>query len=237
MGGVMKGVGGAVGGLAGGLLGGVGQGGLLGGLASGMGKSNNKDAIIGLLNDDKGKPEYPGFKSMVDPSTGFLDPKYQLKNDLDTQALDKIQEQALSEGPSKWAQMAEAKGKSDAAAQSQGAIADAASRLSMKGGLSSGAQERLAMGGAANALKAQQDVGANIGLQDEQMKQAALASLPGMQIQKSQFGQGVNQYNIGNVLSQNQAEQNAALERYKNDMAAYGAKKSALATAMGGKKG
>lgn len=221
------------GGAAGGLLGGVSSG-----LAGGMGKGGNTDALIGLLNDETGKPKYPGFTSMIDPSTGFLDPKYQLKNTLDTAALDKLQEQALSEGPSKWAQLAEATQKSQAASQSKGAIEDAASRLAMRGGLSSGAAERLGQAGAGQTLAAQQDIGGKIAIQDELNKQAALAALPGLQQSKSQFGLGIDQYNIGNVLSQKQQEEMAKLAEYQEQMKGYAAKKAGLATlAGGGKKG
>lgn len=233
MGGVTKAIGKPVGGLVGGLLGGIQSG-----VGSQMDKGGSTGALMGLLNDETGKPKYPGFTSMIDPSTGFLDEKYQLKNTLDTAALDKLQEQALSEGPSKWAQLAEATQKSQAASQSQGAVADAASRLAMRGGLSSGASERLGQAGAAQSLAAQQDIGGKISIQDELNKQAALAALPGLQQSKAQFGLGIDQYNIGNVLSQKQQEEAAKLADYQEQMKGYAAKKAGLATlAGGGKKG
>lgn len=246
VGNVVKGAGNLYGSAIGGTVGG-GFGNAIGGMFN---KGGNKDAIMGILNDKSNMPQYPGFHSMVNPSTGFLDDKYNLKSTLDTQALDKIQSQALSSGPSTWAQLQNQNigtqaglAKSNAASQSQGATADAMSHLAMKGGLSSGAQERVGQSGIAQNLAAQQGIGAqsdqalqNVALNDEQMKQSALASLPGMQMAKEQYGQNLNQANIGNVLSQNQQEQMAKMAEYQAQMQAYGAQKSAQATALGGGK-
>ena len=155
---------------------------------------------------------------------------------LDKTGLNEIQNRALTKGPSAWATMAgqqadvnTAQQKSQAGAAGAGAQADARAGLAMRGGLSGGARERLAMGGANNQMNNMQSINAqnasakgNIGLQDEQQKQSMLMQLPGMQLaslqpemQKAgawqsmaQQEQGLtnqnNQYNTG---AQNQAAQ------------------------------
>lgn len=245
----MGGFGTKIGGAVGQGLGLYGGGGLLG-----KGQTPEQKAdLMNLLNDETGKPKYPGFQSLLDKETGLLPEKYMLKSELDTQALDKLQSEALGAGPSTWAQLQldmqsadQAKTLDNLAKQAQGGVAGAQAQLAMKGGLSSGASERLSAGGARDLLAAQQGAqgaGAQqkLGIlaQDAATKQAILQSLPGMQIAKSGYGADVDKYNLGNVFSQKQQEEMAKLADYQEQMKGYAAKKSGLATIMGGggKKG
>lgn len=241
MGGVIKSVGGGLGNLVGGVAGNA-LGGLSNSFFNSSGKQEAKNHAIDMINDESGKPN-DVYKTFLGQN-GMLADQYQLNTPLDHQALDALQAKALNEGPSKWAQLAGQQAqtqadqnKSLAASQSQGAIADAASSLARKGGLTSGASERLAMGGANAAMGAQQNVGAqlsdqnqNIGIQDELQKQQALAMLPGMQQQASQYNLGLEQYNKGKPID-------LAMQDYQQQMQAYAAKKAGLASLGSGKKG
>lgn len=245
MGGFTKNVGSAIGTN----LGLYGGGGLLG-----KGQSpEQKAGLMGLLNDESGKPQYPGFTSLLDKETGLLPEKYQLSGSLDTQALDKLQAEALSDSPSSWAQLQlqmqqadQAKGLDDLAKQASGGAATAQSQLAMKGGLSSGAAERIAGGAqkellsasqAAKSAGSQQRLG--VLAQDAATKQALLQTLPGLQQAKSGFQLDIDKYNLGNVFNQHQMAEQAKLQDYAEQMKGYAAKKSGLATVMGGggKKG
>lgn len=168
-------------------------------------------------------------------NTGELDKRLSGIN-LDKTGLNEIQNRALDKGPSAWAQMASQQQnqqseqqKSQAQGQGAGAQADARAGLAMRGGLQSGARERLAMGGANNQMNNMQSINAqnaqaqgNIGLQDQENKNSMLMQLPGMQLaslqpemQKAgawqsmaQNEQGLtNQNNLANMGAQNQANQ------------------------------
>jgi len=232
-----------VGGTIGKGLGLYGGGGLLG-----KGQTPGQQAdLMNLLNDETGKPKYAGFTSMLDKETGLLPDKYKLLAGLDSEAAaKKFQEEALSAGPTTWAQLQlqqqaaeQAKGLDTLAKQAQGGVAGAQSRLAMRGGLSSGAAERLAGGGARDLLAAQQAAqGAGeqqkLGIlaQDAATKQAMLSKAADM-------GIDVGKYNLGNVYQQKQMEEAAKLQDYQEQMKAYAAKKAGMATILGGggKKG
>ncbi len=220
--------------------------------AIGKGPKDNSD-LANLMNDESGKPSYPGFTSLLDKETGLLPEKYKLAGQLDTAALDKLQSEALSQGPTSWAQLQldkqaqeQALGLDKLAKQASGGVADVQSRLAMRGGLSSGAAERAARGGMRGLLEGQQAAQAageqqKLGIlsQDAAAKMNLLQQLPGMQLQKSGFGVDIDKFNLGNTFQQKQMEEQAKLAAYQEQMKAYAAKKAGLATAMGGggKKG
>lgn len=164
----------------------------------------------------KARPQYPGYTSILDDN-GSLRNNYSLKaqptvtmgsnlGELDTRmngiqlnkdGLNAIRSRALSSGMSPWAslmmdrQRMEESGNVDRAAGEQaGAEASARSNLAMRGGLSSGARERLARYGARDMMKAKSDIynrGASdrlgIQVQDENQKLDLLKGLPGMELQ------------------------------------------------------
>ena len=225
---------------AGKTLGLYGGGGLLG-----KGQSQEeKDQLLNLINDDTGMPTYEGYTSLVDPSTGLLPEQYQLKSALSKDVLDKLQSEGLAEGPSTWAQLQldmqaadQAKTLQDLAASSQGQASNAASNLAMRGGVSSGAQERIQSGALKNLLAQEQEAkqaGAQqkLGIlsQDEQTKLGILQNLPNV----ANYYTGVDQYNIGNLLNDYGQKEASKLAQYQEQMKAYAAKKAGLATLYGG---
>lgn len=117
---------------------------------------------------------------------------------------DQFKEFATSTTESPWAIAArqklgveESRRKGDIIAQSQGATAQAQSNLAMRGGLSSGARERIQAGGARDVLFGRQNLsgealrgGVDIGLRDAAAKQGALGDL-------TRLGTGISEFNVG----------------------------------------
>lgn len=190
-----------------------------------VGKKAQEDALDSAENDRRlrlltTEVKRPDFISNLDPTTGNMKDQYQVKAgqidplksnigeldqrmsgiQLNKQGLEAIRGRALQQGPSAWANMAEAKQRqeegqqrSQGAAQGATAQAQARSQLAMRGGLSGGARQRLAMQGARDTASAGQQIGAqgqsaraSIGLQDEQTKNQMLSQLPGMELQALQ---------------------------------------------------
>lgn len=179
----------------------------------------------------------------------LLPDSYQLAGNLDTQALEYLQNQALTEGPSAWRQLMGQQmdlqrgvRQDQLAQQAATQAAQAQDQLAMRGGLRGGQAERLASMGAREKLHggqrlasefAQQAMGYDI--QDEANRQNILSALPGMQMQKAQYETGIQQYNIDKALAEEAAKRDFELQKYKEQMSAWGAKETADATEKGGK--
>lgn len=213
------------------------------------------------LNPD-GSPIRPDFQSLRDPNTGLLKEQYQLTDqgpiNVDQRAMDELRSQALSAGPSKYAQMAYDKQAleqedqlNQSRAQSAGAQAQSQAALMMSGGLSSGARERLAASGDRNQMMAAQQVSrqgqldrANIGLNDANLKNQMLNSTVANDLkmadvanQNRAYSTDIQKANLGNSIQDATNEQLFNMERYKNQMQAWGANKQADATARAGSGG
>jgi len=198
------------------------------------------------------------WQSQLDEN-GNIKPQYQLSWGQDvnpnTQAIEELRKRALATGPSAWSQLAtqqqglEEQGLKNATQrQASAAQAQARSSLASKYGLSSAAQERLAKSGMREQMAGLQNVGfqgaqarGNIGLQDEQMRQQMLTSLPGMENQLAQIGlqnkQGnlaSQQFNIQNSINENNAKRLFDTNQYNEGMKAWAAKAQGDAMAGGG---
>lgn len=246
MGGVGKTVGAGLGGMFGGLPGafaGSKAGGMFGGGAGGAG---------GFYVDPGPRPEYNQYRSILgdgglinkqdlNMKVGALGPGYQA-----------FQDRALAApGTSAWEQMAMNKQALEQQKAAQGAIesgqarsAEARGQLARRGGLSSGARERLAKGSMKDILMAQQGVGqagqaarADIGLQGEQQRLAALGQLPGMEASRRGEETSAQQFNIQNALAQKAAEEQARILEYQEKMKAYAAAQQANAIGASGPGG
>lgn len=168
---------------------------------------------------------------------------------IDPSGLQAFKGQALSKGPSQWATQANAqqealsKNALDMGAKSVvGQGATARSQLAMRGGLSGGARERVAMEGQNNFMNMAQGVGQQkstnqmqIGMNDQQNKLQMMSQLPGMQQNAAQFQSNQNQFNTGAQMANNQSRNAFDLGQYQSQMAAYGAGQTAAATAQAGK--
>lgn len=114
--------------------------------------------------------------------------------------LDALRNSALRSGPSPWATMAMQKTGADAAAARQkvtrdvaGQGATASTALAMRGGLQSGARERMARQAGMSRLNLNQDVARQeagnrmqIGINDEQNRMSNLSMLPGAEMQMAE---------------------------------------------------
>lgn len=157
-------------------------------------------------NLDPKMPERPQITSLLNPDTGMLKQQYLLnaqpdvnvgKLDVNTTALNELQNRGLSQGPSTYANilgqqqaLGEQNALSDVARSNAGASSSAYSQAASHGGLSTGGRERLATLGQNNLAAGQQGVlragmgqRLDIGAQDEAQKLGILQSLPGMQAQ------------------------------------------------------
>lgn len=207
------------------------------------------------LNPD-GSPKRPEFATMVDPATGQLSTQYQLKNQLlDPNSLEgfqAIKKLAMSEGPSKAAQLQNQQvllnrtGQINAAAeQGAGAQAQARNAMAMRGGYSSGGAANLGRQSMKDILMAKQGAygQANQGLldvakNDESMKNQMLQTYAGAEgniaNKNLDLSNSANQYNIGNLLKEKDLERNYNLETYKTAADKWAAEKQSEATRASG---
>lgn len=207
-------------------------------------------------------PKMPELESLLDPSTGLLKDQYQMKwaGDInpDMRGIEAFRDRALSTGPSSWATAALDKQKLEEqslrdSTQQQGASAAAQARSGMASryGLSPAAAERLAKSQMRNQMMGMQNVAmsgakarADIGLQDEQMKNQFLQALPGQENAladiafKNRQGQmGVDSTNIQGAIAQKSAADQAAMTKYQEQMKAYAANQNAQAMRESGSGG
>lgn len=201
------------------------------------------------------QPAAPSFDTVFNPASMSIGPEAQQLlsgNNLDMSGINKFQAQADQQGPSNWAQQAgnqqnylamQAKDQGAATVAGQGAGARAA--LASRGGLSAGAAERTAQGGANNYLNMIQGVNnqtaqnqMQIGMNDEQNKISMMSQVPGMQMGAANFGLqkttaqlGANSADVSNAMQGAQAQNSFNTNQYATQMAGYGAGQTAQATA------
>jgi len=218
-------------------------GGFLGGAVAGV-----PGAVFGALQGRKmdaaeaaragfdpysGQPLYPDYIGMSDAELmghpGALGQRYNAE--------------AMRTGPSRGADLAMAEQRrtlgmtrDQLKAQALGEAAQAKNALAMKGGLSSGAAERVNtnMGSRALELGQQARQGyaknlADIGMEDEGNRQKMLMGAAGLESQTQNSG-------LGRVQNQNLAKNKFNLDRYGSQMSSWAAGKQAEATKNSGKK-
>lgn len=144
----------------------------------------------------------PGYTSGFNPNRlleGEMDRRLGGIN-LNTQGLERFRSDATRRGPSPWARLQNQSLSQQELGQREGAYqqagtqaAEARGQLAMRGGLSSGARERLARDASRGAMAMSQNIGRDAmaarmqtGIQDEQNRMAQLAQLPGMELQALQ---------------------------------------------------
>lgn len=202
-----------------------------------------------------GMPQYPGYTPIYNPDTQALAPGMTAKLSAinpDDRGLDAFRASALRSGPSPWATAATAKSYGDEALArdtlsktNASATATANSNLAMRGGLRSGAAERVQTSGANAALTGAQGLAgtgmqnrAQIGINDEQNREAQLGQLPGMEMARAGFD--VNKANMGNQVKEQDIQNNMLgaqsynqfnMDAYKTAGGIWGANQQANATA------
>jgi hypothetical protein len=173
----------------------------------------------------------------------------------DTSGLAAFSNEAKRSGPGAWAGLAQKLNQQEAKTQldqaqrtSAGSTAQAESNLAMRGGLDSGARERLATAGSNQYASAAQSIGnteatnaTKINMQDEQNRIQELEALPGIQnqylapqFQKIQLGEQAFATDVqgqeANVTNLNAYNQN----RFSTQAQMYGADQQATATRASG---
>lgn len=225
--------------------------GLLGNKLGMDSKQRELDEMTRKYQEATSQPGMAQFNSVLGADNNIAD---QYKMNLDTSNLDKgmgaVRERALGTGRSGWANLMLQQQNQDsqnalgqANKDSLSSMQQAQSALAQRGGLSSGAAERLA--GSSQKNMAMARLNANnqaaqgrmkIGLQDENQRMQMLQALPGMETQALQPKMAQQQFNIGNSLkgveSQNQNNQQV----YGEKMKAWAANRQADATERSGKK-
>jgi hypothetical protein len=182
-----------------------------------------------------GSPMAPEFQSLIDPETGQL--RGNLSFDADRiEGFDKFKNFAMSDGPSEYAQASEdrlglqtALERDRASREANQAGAQARSNLAMRGGLSSGARERIAGQVGKGAMQSRQMARQNqlLGLsdiltQDAGARQQALGSL-------TDWGARSQEFNIQNALGEIGQERDAAFQTYTEEGKRWAAEKKAAA--------
>ncbi len=206
------------------------------------------------LNPD-GSPIKPVYNSQLKADGTMKDVyKYEAQK-LDPSNIDSYnayKTQAMSTGLSPWAQMQkqlldsqQQDATSKAAAQSMQAMGQARSGMAMRGGLSAGARERMAISGQRDLMGANQGINRtasqnllNLGAQDAQQKQSMLGTLMNTDVQTGQFNttnaNAGTQLNLGNALKEQGNQNMYNMETYKEQMDKWAANKQADATAASG---
>lgn len=182
--------------------------------------------------------------------------------DLSRLGLEGLQEQALTPSQeSAWLKMAtdqqrleEQALRDEAVQQALSGASQAQAGLAMRGGLSSGARERIAQQAGRNLTAARQDVGrtgmqqrAGLGVQAEENRLRALSQLPGAELgaaqfdltkaksltdlagQERQFQTGLEQFNLEQALQERGRGQQSEMDKWRELMQAYGSERSAQA--------
>lgn len=162
--------------------------------------------------------------------------------------------EALRQGPSAWRQLLQKginsnqqSGLNNAAQSSAGSAATARNQLAMHGGLSSGANERIAKDQSNNYLNMAQDVsnqanqaGYSADANDESNRIKSLqgqgAADTQLGLSKANLNIGAQQYDTNNDINAYDKLNYANLEKYKTNMQSWAAGKQADATANSGKK-
>jgi hypothetical protein len=181
-----------------------------------------------------GRPEIAKFRSLIDKDTGLLKDAYQLQDPGGRQGLDAFRQEALREGPSKWAQLQRTNQLDDISKAQAGATSAAMNQVAATGGgLGSGAGERIARTGLRNKLLAQQGALGGIAQQDEAKRMAALQQLPGMELDDARFKQGTQQYNIDAALQEIGARRIHDWKDYAEQMKGYIGERQAQAAPQG----
>lgn len=190
-------------------------------------------------------PDYmKGYDAQRDAITGDVMAHY------NQQGLDKFRGEATRTGPSSWSALAkrnvnlqENQARDRAASDNASSTATARSNLAMRGGLSGGASERIAQGGARNYMNLGQQIGSQaamgrnqVDINDEQNRIQQLGMLPGMEAQRAGLYGQSRSFDVGQSAAEGERRNAFNSKRYADQMGAWGANQTANAQANSGKK-
>jgi hypothetical protein len=138
----------------------------------------------------------------------------------------------------------ETSARDQAANQALSGASNARSQLAMRGGMSSGARERIAQGSSRDMNAARQAIGRSgqmdrlgLGIADDQTKQGLLAQTAGLDLTKGAQNQEMGKFNIGTALDANKFNSAQGLDAGKfNSAQAYDAGKTNVANQFAGQQ-
>jgi len=170
-----------------------------------------------------------------------------LSSQYNDQYMDELYGYATSEDPSPWLEMqlqnitSYGKTAGDTmTAQQAGSVAQAQEALAMRGGIDSGAAERLQQAGIDSRMMGSQTLARDVEEQRRQMRIAEEASklgvlqaMPGYEAQRAAYESELQNKNIANVLAERDRERQAAIDKYEIQMNAWASNQLANATARG----
>lgn len=200
-----------------------------------MAEYNRKKSNIQQGLNEDGSPIAPEFQSMIDPQTGRLRGGLQL-NLGGVEGYDQFRNFATGTGASEFSQAAEdrlglmtAMERDRATREGAQQAAIARSNLAMRGGLSSGARERIASQGMRAGMAGRQDARQqqlmgikDIAMQNAAQRQQALGSLVDL-------GSRAEEFNLGAALDEISAGREAAWRTYEEKGEQWAADKKAAA--------
>lgn len=207
------------------------------------------------LNPD-GSPMRPEYESLLDPTTGLMKDIYKYNpKQLDPTTLEgyqAVKKRVMTEGPSAWAtqmlekqKFEEAQQKDAAARQAMSSAAQARGQLAMRGGMSSGARERLAQGGGRDLLMARQGAASEgikgrlgINIEDEAQRMKLLPEFANAESKIAEsnlaLGNKAQEWNILRSLEEKRAKDAQELAVYQEQIKKWGSEREAEATKNSG---
>lgn len=203
--GLFKTIGAIGGGVAGFSLGGPWGAAAGAGLGAGLGGAIDGKPKMGAIGNN-GRPVDPTFGGIAD-AKGNLSSQYSLRNQPRGEFEERLRTQALASGPTVSAQRAAGLAGQQAASQ----YAQGSSRLAQRGGLSSGARERLAMQASQQGMLGKQ----NAYQQGELEKQELQSSFANQENAQRTM-------DVQNLIQNKQNQDTFNLDRYKARLAEYG---------------
>jgi hypothetical protein len=163
-----------------------------------------------------------------------------------------IKKDAMRQGPSAWANLMmesqkldQHRASDDAATQGNSALAQARSSMAMRGGLGSGARERLGGSALREIMNARQQIAGRgeqqrLGIQttDETNRQGLLKEFMGAEgklaAYNNDIGNKSQEFNIQRAIEEKRAKDAFAMDTYKEQMAKWAADRQARATENSG---
>jgi len=194
--------------------------------------------------------ESPEYSSILGPD-GRLPDDLMVDNQYNNEYMNQLQDYATRQGPSPWLTAQQglissqgATARDDLEAQRLGGLQEAQEQLAMRGGLRSGAAERLAglgmeakMGESQDLSRALEQQMLEAQLAEEASKVGMMGQLPGMEAQRAQLSGGVQQQNIANLFGERERAHKFDLGKYQADRAREGAAAVASATESSNESG
>lgn len=200
-----------------------------------------------MVNTAGAQPVYGGWTSAIG-ADGKLPGTMTLEGPRSSSALDQYRDRAMAKGNSPWASAMLDKNKlmtgqaiGDASSTAMASRAAAAGQLGRSGGLDSGARTSIARQGMRDRMLGTQKArlqgnvnSLDILGQDDSKKIDMLGKTAGWDLDFDKSRMAADQFNIGNILADKKAQEEAKLRQYEEQMKGWTGSKMADATVNAG---